>query len=66
MKLSLKSGLTREQKLEKISKLTDKELFITWIIILFGYFLFVVNWFLIDQVAGNFTYNPNAETSLTW
>ncbi|WP_434340619.1 MFS transporter [Mycoplasmoides gallisepticum] len=66
MKLSLKSGLTREQKLEKISKLTDKELFITWIIILFGYFLFVVNWFLIDQVAGSFTYNPNAETSLTW
>ncbi|QMT98477.1 MFS transporter [Mycoplasma tullyi] len=59
MKLSLKSGLTREQKLEKISKVTDKELFITWMIILFGYFLFVVNWFLIDQVAGNFTFNPD-------
>lgn len=66
MKLSLKSGLTREQKLEKINKVTDKELFITWLIILFGYFLFVVNWFLIDQVAGNFMYNPNGEASQTW
>ncbi|MDC4163588.1 MFS transporter [Mycoplasma bradburyae] len=67
MKFKLSSsGLTREQKLENIKKLTDRELIVTWAIILFAYFLFVVNWFLIDQLAGNFSYNPNGDVKNTW
>ncbi|QZX49081.1 MFS transporter [Mycoplasma sp. E35C] len=55
------SRLSREQKLEKINKLTDRQLIVSWGIILFAYFLFIVNWYLIDNLAGNYQYHNNED-----
>lgn len=56
-KLLNKNHLNVLKQVKDPNNISQKRLFVMWGLVLFGYFLFIVNWFIIDQVAGNYTYN---------